>query len=341
MRWCALLAVAASSACALFPDLGGLTGDAGVADTSTDAASAVSYARTITITNNATVSLPVGYTIGVVFPETDLDAAIGAGKIRSDLGDLRARGTTGEIDRIVDAPPLARVVWFSLTAPIAAGATDTTYSLTYGAADAGTPPANGAAVFGFYDDFDGATLDSHWLSLKAMTPSNGTLTFKQGADDALTTMVEDPQTTVELRVQVTNPASSDGSGDPSSYTYWFGFQHTGDFNESAPWALWLSSAVSTISANEANDGCSNGCESSNIPQTTAFRIYGIERAPKETIYSVDGAMSYTANSAINDQPMSIMIRNFLVASDIVVDWVRSRTQIYPQPTVTLGVERPE
>jgi hypothetical protein len=323
--------------------VGPLTGgDAGNGDVNNEANLATTFVRPITITNTAQGPLPIGYTIGVAFDDADLQAAIAAGKIRSDLGDLRVHGPSGECDRIIDDPPLARVVWFSLAAPIPAGATDTTYELTYGVPDAGAPPANGSAVFSCFDDFDGTTLDPRWLTTGGtFQPNNGTLTLASGQSDSLTTAVpQDPQTTVEIRAQVTNPASSDGSGDPSSYMYWLGFQRTGDFDASPPWELWLSSAVSTIGAVEQADGCSSTCTSANVPQTSAFRVYGIERPPVQSIYSLDGAVAFTLTSSINDQPLSIMIRNFLVDSDIVLDWVRSHTRIYPEPTVALGPEQP-
>jgi hypothetical protein len=306
----------------------------------TEAGTPTTFLRTITITNNAATSLPVGYTIGVTFPAADMQSDIDAGKLRSDLGDLRLRGPSGEPDRIIDAPPLASVVWFSLTAAIDAGATDTTYALTYGQPDAGAAPANGAVVFSFYDDFAGPALDPQWLTVGDIVPHGGTITLAQGQSEAVTTaMPQNPQTMLEISAAVTNPASNDGTSD-TDYGYWLGFQHNGNFDASAPWILWLSSDVETIGSYETANGCSNGCNGPNIPQTTAFRVYGIERPPTQTIFYVDGAMSFTTN-ANNNQSLSIMIRNFLVASDIVVDWVRSHTVIYPTPTVTLGPEQTE
>jgi hypothetical protein len=36
--------------------------------------------------------------------------------------------------------------------------------------------------------------------------------------------------------------------------------------------------------------------------------------------------------------LSIMIRNFLVSSDVVVDWVRARPLVLPEPTPSVGPE---
>ena len=325
------------SACALFPDLGGLSsGDASAPDASSDAPT--TYARAVTITNNATVPLPTGYTIGVPFPDAQMQAAISAGKMRSDFADVSVVAPSGDRDRVIDDPPLARVVWFSLAAPIAAGATDTSYAVTYGDPNATTPKDDASNVFDFYDDFSESALDSRWLIANAIAPSNGTITLRSNESDAMTTMTPlDPQTTLELRAQVTNPSSGDGGGS-SDYTYWLGFQRTGDLDADVPWVLWLSDDIGTIGANEDADGCSNGCTGSNVTQTNAFRIYGIERAPNASLFSLDGALTATLDQAVNDQPLSIMMRSYLVASDVVIDWVRAHTQIYPQPTVVLGAE---
>ncbi len=339
MRWCPLapLALFSFSWACLFPDLSRLGGSDAALDVFD--APTTTFVRVITITNNATTLLPVGYTIGVAFPDADMQAAIAAGKMRSDFADVRVRTTSGERDRMIDDPPLARVIWFSLASGIAAGATDTSYAIAYGDPNASTPPANGSAIFDFYDDFSETTLDSRWVVANDITPSNGTITLRSNASDAMTTMSPLPsQTTLELSAQVSNPSSTDG-GDSSDYSYWLGFQRSGDLDADAPWALWLCDDTATISPTQQTDGCSNLCSAPSVAQTTAFRIYGIERQPTASIFSIDGAVSATLDQAINDQAMSIMMRSFLVASDISIDWVRAHAQVYPVPTVTLGAEQ--
>lgn len=336
--------------CGLFPSLDGLTSDAGgapdakIADSGGGEASDVAilpdagnptYIRSITIKNNASGPLPQGYTIGVAFAETELQAAITQGKLRSDLNDLRLGQTSGERDRIVDVPPLARVVWFSLATPIAANATDTSYVITYGVPNAPAPPENGANVFAFYDDFSGALDTSRWMTQGTVNVSGGMLILPHGGQGALTTLSQLPLSTCELSAQVTDPSSA---ADNTGFYYWFGFQHTGDFVASDPWVLWIARAPGTVGAEDKADGCPSGCGNTPQTQTNALRVYGIERQAALTNFSIDGALAWST-PATNDQALSLMIRNFLVTGDVVVDWIRSRPRIYPEPTVTLGPEQ--
>ncbi|HEY2365760.1 MAG TPA: DUF2341 domain-containing protein [Polyangiaceae bacterium] len=345
------------SACGLFPDLGGLSSsDAGenpdvkndalvlptdggsdvVTAPDADPDAMVTYARTITIKNNASQSLPKGYTIGVAFSESALQAAITAGKMRSDMNDLRVRGTSGQRDRLVDAPPLSRVVWFSLASPISANATDTTYEITYGVPNAASPPSDGSNVFDFYDDFSGTTIDSQWMTQGTANVGSGVLTLPHGGLGALTTVSQAPTSTAEWRAQITDPTSNP---DPNTgFYYWFGFQHTGDFDADQPWIIWIARAASSVGAEDAADGCTSVCGNTPLSQSNQFRYYAIERQPTQTIFSIDLAPSYTT-AATNDQAQSLMIRSYLQTSDLVVDWFRSRVRIYPEPTVTLGPEQ--
>ncbi len=357
---CAGLFVVASivSGCSLLTNLDNLTGGGGVdagADAPVDAQSTDTgpsdvvqspdvadagkpmYFRTITIQNNASTPLPAAYTIGVPFPDTELQAAISAGKIQASLNDLRVAGPSGERDRLVDNPPLARVVWFSIVAPIAANATDTSYSITYGIPSAPPAPQNGAAVFNFFDDFGGSAPDPHWSTQGTVQVGSGLLTLPAGGLGALTTLSQLPQTTAEWRAQITDPTSNPDNN--TGFYYWFGFQRTGDFVALDPWALWIARAKNTVGAEDKADGCLNTCMSTPIAQDTAFHVYGVERQPTASVFSIDGAQSYTATTAVNDQAMSLMIRNWLVSSALIVDWMRSRTRIYPEPTVTLGSEQ--
>ncbi len=344
------------SACGLFPDLGGLSSsDAGekIPDAKTDAvilptdsgsdvvlapdadAATTTYFRTITIKNNASQGLPKGYTIGVAFPDSQLQAAITAGKMRSDMNDLRARGTAGERDRLVDAPPLARVVWFSLASPISANATDTTYEITYGVPNAPSPPRDGSNVFNFYDDFSGTAIDPQWMTQGTVNVGNGVLTLPHGGLGALTTLSQAPTSTAEWSANITDPNSNPDQN--TGFYYWFGFQHTGDFEPSDPWVIWIARAAGSVGGEDKADGCLNDCTGSTTAQNTGFRNYAIERQAAQTIFSIDLAPNYTT-PATNDQALSLMIRNYLQTGDLVVDWFRSRARIYPEPTVTLGAE---
>lgn len=343
------------SACGLFPDLGDLSssdggqipdvkedklvlptdgGGGGDVVTTPDVdAKVVTYFRTITIKTNA--ALPKGYTIGVAYVESELQAEISAGKMRSDMNDLRVKGTAGERDRLVDAPPLARVVWFSLASPISANVTDTTYEITYGVPNAGAPPADGTNVFNFYDDFSGTSVNPQWMTQGTVSVGGGMLTLPKGGSGALTALSQSPTSTAEWRAEVTDPTSNP---DSNGFYYWIGYQHTGDFVASDPWVVWISRSPNFVGAEDKADGCLNTCGNTPLAQNKSFRYFAIERQAAQTIFSIDLAQSYTT-AATNDQALSPMIRNFLLTGDLVVDWYRSRARIYPEPTVTLGPEQ--
>jgi hypothetical protein len=345
------------SACGLFPDLGDLSSSDGgetldakddklvlptdasgdVAKSDADATATVTYFRTITIKNNASQGLPKGYTIGVSVLDSDLQTAINAGKMRSDMNDLRVKGTAGERDRLIDAAPMPRVVWFSLASPISANATDTTYAITYGVPNAGAPPADGSNVFNFYDDFSGTAVNPQWMTQGTVNVGGGNLTLPHGGLGALTALPQLATSTAEWRAQVSDPNSNpDGN---TGFFYWIGYQHMGDFSASEPWSLWISRSANLVGVEQETDGCPNDCGNTPQAQTNKFRYYAIERQPTQTIFSIDLAPVFTTTMAINDQALSPMIRNFLVTGDVVVDWYRSRARVYPEPTVTLGAEQ--
>ncbi|HEX9103187.1 MAG TPA: hypothetical protein VF997_13340, partial [Polyangia bacterium] len=98
------------------------------------------YRRQLTIHNGAATTLLPGYTVRVpldpnLFPAT---------KTRADLADVRVfrDAPAGELPRVIDtAPPgQGRALWLALAQPIAAGASDTSYSIYYGAPTATAPP---------------------------------------------------------------------------------------------------------------------------------------------------------------------------------------------------------
>lgn len=348
--------VLATAGCGLFPSLDGLTGsaDADPIDAQNDVGDAFAkpdgdaaidvppapghYKRVITIVNNASTALPAYYTIGVPFPAGDLGLAVGSGKMRSDYNDLRVVGAAGERDRMLDSSPLPSVVWFSIASPIAAGATDTSYAITYGDPNAGPAPTNGAAIFAFYDDFSGSAVDTNiWMTQGGTSVAGGLLTLPQGQMGALTTTAQDSHSTVEMRVKITDPTSPPDNN--SGFYYWYGFQHTGDFTADAPWVLWIARSESIVGGEDQGGSCSANCTTPTWPQDKLFHIYGVERAPTLTNFDLDGVTKATSTTT-NDGALSLMIRSYLPSSDVVVDWVRAHPVIYPVPTVTLGQEQP-
>lgn len=302
------------------------------------------YRRKITIVNQAAASLPAGFTIRVPLAGT-LPGLVLQGKVKADFSDLRVigNGTLGERDRIVDPPagPAPAALSFSLAQPIAAGATSTSYYLYYGDPDAAAAPANGSAVFAVYADFATA-IPSLWARNDAPAVSGGKLVLRANHTDAIaTTAASDGVpivSEVELVASIANPTSDPTSQPEGTFYYWFGYQHTGDFNASDPWLVWIARGKGQVHAEQKSPvGCEGNCESGYVPQTTAARYYAIERDPNATRFYLDGVLAYTT-TVTNSEDYSLMVRNYQATSDVQVDWIRARVRVAPDPAVTLGPE---
>jgi outer membrane protein assembly factor BamB len=123
-----------------------------------------SFTRPITLTVGANGPFN-GYN-GYSAQIAGLDTAtlVTAGKMRADCNDLRiarfAANTWTQLDRqVINCNTASTTIWFKLQADVAANGTDTSYSLFYGNANAGAPPANLNNVYLAYDNFDSDTLN--------------------------------------------------------------------------------------------------------------------------------------------------------------------------------------
>jgi len=123
-----------------------------------------SFTRAITVTVGATAPFN-GYN-GYSVPINGFNTAalVAAGKMRSDCNDLRiarfAANTWTQLDRqVIGCNTANTTIWFKMQAGVAANGTDASYSLFYGNANAGAPPANLNNVYLAYDNFDADTLN--------------------------------------------------------------------------------------------------------------------------------------------------------------------------------------
>jgi hypothetical protein len=302
------------------------------------------YRRRITIVNGATSPLPAGLTIRLSFAQT-LAALVAQGKVKADFSDLRVigDGALGERDRVVDPPtgPAPAALSFSLVSPIAAGTTSTDYAIYYGAPSVSAAPANGGKVFPLYDDFTSG-ISTVWMKSDGPTTANGKLVLRGGHLDGLTTVAASDGvpivSAVELVANVINPNDDPTAQPQGTFFYWFGYQHAGDFDSSDPWALWVARDKGMIKSEQMSPvGCEKDCVGPNVPQTTAPRYYAIERDPTTTRFALDGTV-YATPAVTNQTDYSVMVRNFLAATDVQIDWIRARARVSPDPVVTLGAE---
>jgi len=300
---------------------------------------ATTYQRTLTVT--AADALSTGYVVGF---QLDTASLVSQGKMRPDLNDLRVFDPTGaELDRVVDTGTPS-FVWFAITRAIASGASDT-YAAHYGNPSAGAAPANGSAVFSFYDDFTGSTLSSQWITLGSPTVSGGSVRLHAWESDASPdpdSMRTNPQTDevqaaswLQIDATVTNPASP--ADAVNGFWYWIGFQRQGDFDASLPWVLWISRQKNQVQAEDVDvDASFTG---GAVGQDAQQHTYVIARAPTSTTFYRDGMQAYSAPYA-NTTDYALMLRNYTQASDVVVNLVRDRPLVDNEPTVTVGAEKP-
>jgi hypothetical protein len=323
--------------------------DAAVADAvdapvdTSDAPKAYLYRRRLTILNGSNTPLPTGFAIRVSLAPT-LALMIAQGKANQNGSDVRVIGdTAGERNRILDLPagPAPQALTFALASPLAAGATTTDYAIYYGAPGATAPPANGAMVFGIYDDFT-TVISNAWLKNDAPTVTNGKLVLRAAHTDAITTNAANDGipivSAVELVSTIANVNSDPTPTTDGTFYYWFGYQHTGDFSPSDPWALWVARGKGSIGSEQKSPvGCEVSCDGPVVTQNTAAHYYRIERDPTATRFYLDGALSQTA-TVTNSADYALMIRNFLMTSTVEVDWIRARARVSPDPTVTIAAE---
>ena len=310
----------------------------------TDAPKAYLYRRRLTIQNTSNATLPTGFAIRVSLAPT-LPLMIAQGKANPDGSDVRVIGdTAGERNRILDLPagPAPPALTFALASPLAAGASTNDYAIYYGAPGATAPPANGAMVFGVYDDFT-TVIANLWLRNDAPAVSGGKLVLRAAHTDAITTNAATDGipivSAVELVATVANVNSDPTPTVDGTFYYWFGYQHTGDFSPSDPWATWIARGKGSIGSEQKSPGgCDTGCDGPVVTQTTAAHYYRIERDPTATRFYLDGALSHTA-SVTNSTDYALMIRNYLMGSTVEVDWIRARARVSPDPTVTVAAEQ--
>lgn len=296
------------------------------------------FERALTVT--AADALSAGYVVGF---QLDTASLVSQGKMRSDLNDLRVFDPTGtELDRVVDRITPS-FVWFAITRPIASSASDA-YSVHYGNPAAGPAPANGAAVFSFYDDFPGTTLSSQWVTLGSPTVSGGTVRLHAWDADASPdpdSMRTNPQSDgvqaaswLEIDAMMTNPASP--ADKVNGFWYWLGFQRQGDFDPSVPWIVWISRQANQVQAEDVDvDASYTG---GALGEDTQPHAYVIARAPSSTTFYRDGLQAYAAPYA-NATDYALMLRNWMQSSDVVVSLVRDRPLVDNEPTVGVGAEK--
>jgi hypothetical protein len=300
------------------------------------------HRRRISIHNLSNQAMPAGFTITVPFQP--LANLVSTGAVKADFSDLRIIGdSVGERDRIIDPPggPAPVAISFSLGVPIAAGATSTEYAIYYSYPSAGAAPEVGTNVFPVYDDFSSA-ISNVWMKNDAPQVTSGHLVLRAGHTDAITTTASADNipivSSMSLVATVIDPTSNPTTQPEGTFYYWFGYQHTGDFSASDPWVVWIARGKGGIGAEQKSPvGCETGCEPTPGTQDTAAHYYKVERSPGETKFYRDSAAPVTI-TVQNTEDYSLMLRNYMATSDLLIDWVRAQARVTPDPAISLGAE---
>lgn len=299
------------------------------------------YRRTLTISSGAT-GVPAQYTFCTTFGST-ITGLVGQAKLRADYGDLRVFRNGAELPRVVEQANATTIsVCFKLPSGLNPNQ-NAAYEIRYGQPSA-APPAVDGSIFGFYDGFSGASLGAQWIVSGVATIQSGSLRLAPGGENAVRTSAGGDgvpaDATLEMRVRITDPGSA--SSNANGYFYWFGFQRD-DFNATDPWSIWIKRDTgSLVRAEHKTVGgatCTTTCTGPSTAQSTTYRFYRITRLGSDTTFSLEEGTPYVAPATPNGD-MGIMIRNYTTSSDVLVDWVRARALVNPEPTVTsLGSEQ--
>ena len=143
---------------------------------------------------------------------------------------------------------------------------------------------------------------------------------------------------MELVARVPDPSSDSTVRPAAPFYYWFGYQHTGDFNASDPWVVWIARAQERHRCRaEVAGRLRDDCKPTPDAQDSAAHYYAVVRNTGETRFYRDSAAA-TVIPVSNTTDYSLMVRNFMATSDVDVEWVRARARVNPEPTVTLGAE---
>ncbi|HEX9103788.1 MAG TPA: hypothetical protein VF997_16370, partial [Polyangia bacterium] len=144
------------------------------------------------------------------------------------------------------------------------------------------------------------------------------------------------------RSKMTVPSSQGQVTPNGTFWWWIGFQN--DFVPADPWIIWIQRSVLPDVHGERKISTSTVCNLSQCtgptvtpPVDASFHWYRIERDANTTRWYYDGVLSYTVADPNNsDHP--VILRNWAVTSDLVVDWIRARALAAPEPAVTVGAE---
>ncbi len=306
------------------------------------------YRQKLNLTAGAT-AIPTQYSARV---QIDHAAMVFAGQSLATGNDVRVAYWNGsawvELDRLLDDQSswnnAATEFWFRTQAGIGASSTDDNYYVYYGNPSAGTPPANWTNVFLLYDDFNDGVFDAsrwicadptNWTPPPACTESAvapGTLSL--GDDSAVYATAGyafGTNTRWEGRLRLATALATTlaynylGASDMVSPTQ----PYQND------WTTFWASPSSHILEN-ANNGTGTNSGAVPIATPTSYHVYTFDREGLTSVrFRQDGAEVGNIVSNVPDGNLRVLVWNDdAMNAGIVLDWVRVRRYVTPEPTFT-------
>ena len=305
------------------------------------------YRQKLNLTSGTT-AIPTQYSVRL---QLDHTALVSVSQSLASGNDVRVAWWSGtawvELDRLLDDQSAwnsaTTRVWFRTQAAIGASSTDDNYYLYYGNPSAGAPPANWANVFLLYDDFGDGVLDgARWSCIDPRTVAPppactesavapGTLSLQdESALSANAGFAFGADTRWEARLRTAGVP-----GGARFYNYWGASDMVagGSFPYQNDWITWYNDAQHR--AETANNG-TLGTTVVTPASPTSFHVYTFDREGAAGVrYFQDGTQLAFRNTLVPDASLRVLTWNDSAdANGIVLDWVRVRKYVTPEPTFT-------
>jgi hypothetical protein len=306
------------------------------------------YRVPITIANNLTSSL-TNYQIGLYL---DLSAQVSAGKIRSDLGDLRFNDSSENALSywIENAAASAARIWVKVPSIPASPSTTTIY-MYYGNPSA-TSQSNGGNTFVMFQDFEGTSLPSGWVDDNGISGTvsvaNSLLTIDAGTSSTLHRGVWDGQQGVNLafevkwRIEAWYDTTYGQSAIAFSQSY--PFPSTGSQDSQFIFATQDSKQV----RHQSKVGTTWGTEDiiwTSLPTLNTWYRVKIEKTSTAISWYIYEYPDILRGSLINNTDPPQGFTNLYVGltargAKASFDWIFVRNYASPEPTYSVGSEQP-
>jgi len=299
------------------------------------------YRRRLTVQAAPEAPVQAGYSVSLTLNTDDL---VTAGKLRLDRRDWRIVAWNGlgwaEIDRDVRAPA---ETWFRLVAPIPAGQSSQDYYVYYGnPSETVEPRASRDGVYAFYDDFDAYDI-AKWPVPQPpfVDVANGVITVTAqnptGPGDSWITSQPRFSLGHQVEIRARHPDYVYQQNRDADH----GFSDDGHTNE-AKLRSWNAQRFQRV--NRVGDvSNSTIVQYGTKPADTDWHIFRITRLDAEHIlFEIDaeGVETSTTNIPLMDLPVHIRAYHLEPGDQArnVVDWIRVRMIVTPEPVVVTGPE---